>query len=297
MNDRAIRGITSNKQIRFFAVNSTNTCKKASESHFLSVTSTIFLGRMISAAIMMGMDLKDYNSSLTVKIKSEGPLGGATVVSRNNGEIKGYVDNPEFEQSAESSLYGLKIGSAVGSGLLTIIKDLNLEQPFSGQIELQTGEIGDDLAYYYMKSEQIPSAVGLGILVNPDASIRTSGGFIVQLLPFASEETITQLEENINKMPNVSDLMDMGKTIEQILSDFILKGFEFKITDELEPSFKCDCSKDKFRNGVKLLGIEDLQDAIDKEGYLQAHCHFCNSKYTYNREELEDMIQELNKEK
>ena len=293
MKDKAIRGIAADKQIRFFAVNSTKTVQTALQSHFLSVTATIFLGRMLSAGIMLGMDLKDDDSSITLKVDSDGPLQGATVVSKNRGAIKGYVKEPSVELEAESTIYGLSISKAVGSGTMTIIKDLNVKQPFSGQVELISGEIADDLAYYFVQSEQVPSAVGLGLLVNPDASVKSSGGFIVQLMPFATEEVISKLEENVNKMPNISDLLDMGKDIEAVVRNFVLKGFDFAITDELEPSFNCDCSKEKFWNGIKLLGKEEIAEALHDPGKLEANCQFCNKTYTYDKSDLEEMIKEI----
>lgn len=297
MKDKAIRGIAANKEIRFFAVNSTKTVQSALKAHFLSVTSTIFLGRMLSAGIMLGMDLKDDNSSITLKVDCEGPLKGATVVSKNKGRTKGYVKETDVELEAKTTIYGLSIAEAVGQGTLTIIKDLNVRQAFSGQVELISGEIAEDLAYYFVQSEQIPSAVGLGLLVNPDASVKSSGGFIVQLMPFANEETISKLEENVTKMPNISDLLDMGKDIQSIVKDFVLKGFDFSITDEIEPVFSCDCSKEKFWDGVKLLGILDIQDALLKEGKLEANCHFCNKTYTFSENDLYKMIDEIREEK
>lgn len=293
MKDKAIRGIAANKQIRFFAVDSTQTVQQALQAHYLSVTATILLGRMISASIMLGMDLKDENSSITLKIDSDGPLKGAIVVSKNQGKTKGFVKQPQVEIEAESSLYGLKIGKAVGAGTLTLIKDLNVKVPFSGQTSLVSGEVADDLAFYFVQSEQIPSAVGLGLLVNPDASVKSSGGFIVQLMPFADEDVIATLEKNVNMMPNISDLLDMGKDIESILSEFVLKGFDYKVTDQIEPQFSCDCSKEKFYDGVKLLGIEDISDALAKEGKLEANCHFCNKTYTYDKNDLSQMIKEI----
>lgn len=293
MKDRAIRGIAADKQIRFFAVNSTQTVQTALQSHFLSVTSTIFLGRMLSAGIMLGMDLKDENSSITLKVDSDGPLAGATVVSKRNGTIKGYVKEPSVELQAESTIYGLSIAKAVGNGTMTITKDLKVKQPFSGQVELISGEIADDLAYYFVQSEQLPSAVGLGLLVNPDASVKNSGGFIVQLMPFATEEVISKLEDNVNKMPNISDLLDMGKDIEAVVRDFVLKGFDFAVTDQLEPSFSCECSKEKFRDGVKLLGSQEIEEALESEGKLEANCHFCNKTYTYDESDLKQMIKEI----
>jgi molecular chaperone Hsp33 len=293
MNDKAIRGIAANKEIRFFAVNSTQTVQTALQAHFLSVTATIFLGRMLSAGIMLGMDLKDDNSSITLKVDGDGPLQGATVVSKNKGIIKGYVKEPRAELETQTTIYGLSIAKAVGSGTMTIIKDLNVKQPFSGQTELISGEIADDLAYYFVQSEQVPSAVGLGLLVNPDASVKSSGGFIVQLMPFASEEVISALEKNVNKMPNISDLLDMGKDIETIVKEFVLKGFDVHITDELEPAFACDCSKEKFWDGVKLLGQKEIEEALATEGKLEANCHFCNKTYTYDASDLNKMIKEI----
>lgn len=295
MQDRAIRGMAAKNQIRFFAVDSTNTVKEAASAHKLSVAATLLLGRMMSASIMLGMDLKDERSSVTLKLDCDGPLAGATVVSRNMGRVKGYVKNTQAElvNDSENPQFAIKIGPTVGNGTLSIIKDLNVKQPFTGQVKLISGEIGDDLAYYFLQSEQIPSAVGLGILVNPDLSIRTSGGFIVQLMPFTDDDTIVQLEDNIKNMPNISDLLDMGKSIEDIVIEFVLKNFDMIITDELEPTFYCDCSKEKFRSGLKLLGKEELIEVLNEDGKLETNCQFCNSTYTYYEKDLKDIIKEL----
>lgn len=295
MQDRAIRGMAAKNQIRFFAVDSTNTVKEAASAHKLSVAATLLLGRMMSASIMLGMDLKDERSSVTLKLDCDGPLAGATVVSRNMGRVKGYVKNTQAElvNDSENPQFAIKIGPTVGNGTLSIIKDLNVKQPFTGQVKLISGEIGDDLAYYFLQSEQIPSAVGLGILVNPDLSIRTSGGFIVQLMPFTDDDTIVQLEDNIKNMPNISDLLDMGKSIEDIVIEFVLKNFDMIITDELEPTFYCDCSKEKFRSGLKLLGKEELIEVLNEDGKLETNCRFCNSTYTYYEKDLKDIIKEL----
>jgi len=292
LKDKIIRGITKNKFIRFFAVNSTETVKEAVKLHNLSITNSVLFGRLLSGALMLGMDLKSEQDALTIKIDGDGPVGKAIVTANKKGEVKGYVNNPQLELSLNNETQSIDVAKAVGKGTLTIIKDLGLKNPYMGQVELKYGTIAKDLTYYFAVSEQVPSSVGLGVLIEPDGSIRQAGGFIVQLMPNTPEEVISQLEENLAKFPNLTDVMDMGLPIEKIMTDFILKGFNPEFLEEIEAKYKCNCSYRKFEKGLKLLSKEELQEAIDTNETLTVHCHFCNKDYNYGKDKIEKILAE-----
>lgn len=293
MKDRIIRGITKNRHIRFFAVNSTQTVSKAAELHYLSITNSVLLGRMLSAALMMGMDLKSDQDSITIRINGDGPVGTALVTADKNGKVKGYVNNPQLELPLAEHTKSIDVAKAIGNGTLTVIKDLGIKNPYTGQVNLQTGTIAQDLTYYFVASEQVPSSVGLGVLINPDGSIRQAGGFIVQLLPETPEEVISKLEQNLAKFPNLTDVMDMGFSLEKIISDFILKDFQPEFLEEIEAQYSCDCSWQKFESGLKLLSHEELREAIENNETLTIHCHFCNKDYNYEREKIQKILSEI----
>lgn len=293
MKDKIIRGITKNKHIRFFAVNSTETVREAVKLHNLSITNSVLLGRLLSAALMLGMDLKSEQDSLTIKIDGDGPVGKALVTTNRQGEVKGYVNNPQLELALDAETKSIDVARAVGKGTLTIIKDLGMKNPYTGQVELKYGTIAKDLTYYFAASEQIPSSVGLGVLIEPDGSVRQAGGFIVQLMPETSDEVISQLEENLVKFPNLTDMMDLGFSIEKIIKEFILKGFQPEFLEEIEAKYKCNCSYHKFKKGLKLLSKEELQEAIDTNETLTVHCHFCNKDYKYGKVRIEKILSEL----
>ncbi|PID28556.1 MAG: Hsp33 family molecular chaperone HslO [Candidatus Cloacimonadota bacterium] len=283
--DKIIRGITANKHIRFFGTDSTETLRELVKIHNLSITASVIAGRLISAALMMGMDLKSEKDNLTLKITGDGSIGNVIVTAGSQGSVKGYLNNPQAELERDEK-GRINVSGAIGSGTLTVIKDLGLKHPYVGQIELVTSEIAEDLAYYYVKSEQIPSATGLGVLVEPGGGIRKSGGFIVQLMPNTPEETIAKLEENLRTFPNFTDMMDMGHSAETLLKDFILKGFDAEITEEKPAFFKCDCSKEKFKSGITLLSDEELEKIIENKETLTTECHFCNKKFVYDTDEI-----------
>ncbi len=293
MKDKVLRGITDNKFIRFFAVNSTATVQEAVDLHNLSITSSVLLGRLISGALMMGMDLKSTNDSLTLKIDGDGPIGKALVTANRVGEVKGYVNNPQAELPINKDTNTIDVKTAVGNGTLTIIKDLGMKNPYMGQVEIKYGTIAKDLTYYFVASEQVPSSVGLGVLIEPDGSIRQSGGFIVQLMPDTPEKVITQLETNLAKFPNLTDVMDMGFSIEKIIKKFILKGFKPEFLEEINAEYKCSCSYKKFENGLKLLSKAELQEAIEKDEELVVHCHFCNKDYKYGKTKIEKILETM----
>ena len=293
MKDRVIRGITQNKAVRFFAVDSTETVQNAVDLHNLSITNAVLLGRLLSAALMLGIGLKSEKDVLTIKIDGDGPVGKALATSNLKGEVKGYVNNPQLELALNFTTKTIDVARAIGSGTLTIIKDLGLKNPYIGQVELQTGTIAKDLTYYFAVSEQIPSSVGLGVLVEPDGSVRQAGGFIVQLMPDAPEAVISQLEDNLAIFPNLTDMMDMGLSIETIITDYILKGFQPEFLKEVEAKYKCDCSYQKFETGLKLLSKQELQEAVDKNETLTVHCHLCNTDYKFGKEKIEKILQEM----
>ncbi|MDA3813086.1 MAG: Hsp33 family molecular chaperone HslO [Candidatus Cloacimonetes bacterium] len=291
--DRIIRGITKDKSIRFFAIDATETVNKATTIHHLSMTNSVIMGRMISATLMMAADLKSDKNVITLKIDGDGPAGVAIVTARKNGYVKGYVKNPEIEIPLNENTKTFDIQKAIGRGTLSIIKDLGMRNPYIGQIELKYGTIAKDLTYYFAKSEQIPSSVGLGVLVMPDGTIKQAGGFIIQVLPETQEDVISKIEENLSKFPNSTDMMHMGHSIEDLISMFILKDLEPEIKETAPVHYKCDCSKKKFELGIKLLSKKELQEAIDTNETLTIHCHFCNTDYNFDKKKIENILEQM----
>ena len=290
--DRIIRGITIDKSIRFFAIDATETVREAVTIHHLSMTNSVIMGRMICAILMMAADLKSDKNVITLIIDGDGPAGVAIVTARKKGNVKGYVKSPEVEIPLNDQKT-FDIQNAIGKGTLTIIKDLGMKSPYIGQIELNYGTIAQDLTYYFAKSEQIPSSVGLGVLVMPDGTIRQAGGFIIQILPETKEDVISMIEENLAKFPNLTDMMDMGHSIEDIISKFILKGLEPEIKQTAPVKYKCDCSLEKFEDGIKLLSKNELQEAIDTNETLTIHCHFCNTDYNFDKKKIEKILRQM----
>ena len=291
--DRIIRGITLDKSIRFFAIDATKTVQEAVAIHHLSMTNSVIMGRMISATLMMAADMKSDKNVITLKIDGDGPAGVAIVTAHKNGNVKGYMKYPEVEIPLNDHTKTFDIQNAIGKGTLTIIKDLGMKSPYIGQIELKYSTIAKDLTYYFAKSEQIPSSVGLGVLVMPDGTIRQAGGFIIQVLPETSEDVISKIEENLAKFPNLTDMMDMEYSIEDIISKFILKGLEPEIKETSSVRYKCDCSREKFELGIKLLSKKELQEAIDTNETLTIHCHFCNTDYDFDKKKIEKILEQM----
>ena len=291
--DRIIRGITKDKSIRFFAIDATETVQEAVTIHHLSMTNSVIMGRMISATLMMAADLKSDKNVITLKIDGDGPTGDAIVTARKNGNVKCYTKHPEVEVALNKHTKTFDIKNAIGNGTLTIIKDLGMKSPYIGQIELKYGTIAKDLTFYFAKSEQIPSSVGLGVLVMPDGAIKQAGGFIIQVLPETKEEVISKIEENLAKFPNLTDMMDMGHSIEDIISKFILKGLEPEVKETAHIKYKCDCSLEKFEDGIKLLSKNELQEAIDTNETLTIHCHFCNTDYNFDKKKIEKILEQM----
>ena len=290
MKDYMVRATAANAQIRAFACTTRETVETARAAHNTSPVVTAALGRLLSAGVMMGSMLKGDDELITLQIKGDGPIGGLTVTADRNGHVKGYANVPDVILPANAQ-GKLDVGGAVGAGVLSVIRDMGLKDPYVGQTDLQTGEIAEDLTYYFAVSEQVPSVVGLGVLMNRDNTVRQAGGFIVQLMPFAEEETISKLEGNIKNLASVTTMLDAGKTPEEMLG-VLLEGMDLEVTDTLPVGFSCNCSKDRVRKALISIGREELQSMIDDGKEIEVNCHFCNKNYNFTVDELKEMIQD-----
>ncbi|NOR43980.1 MAG: Hsp33 family molecular chaperone HslO [Candidatus Delongbacteria bacterium] len=290
MADKIIRGITEDKYIRFFIVDSTELTKEVSEMHNLSMTNTVLFGRMLNGVLMLGVDNKADAGSITIKVKGDGPVKGAVVTANNKGDVKGYVYNPQVELPLTEGRRDFNVKEALGKGMLSVIKDVGMKTTYTGQVELVYGTIAQDLTYYFAQSEQIPSSVGLGVLINPDGSVLQSGGFMIQLMPDTPEEVIVKIENNLAKFPNMTDVMDMGYSIKKIISEMILKDFDLKFTDEVSAQYKCGCTELKMKQSLNLLNKEELEDIYNNEEAVEVKCHYCNKSYNFDKEIIKNIL-------
>ena len=288
MNDYIIRATAANDQIRAFAAVTTEMVETAREHHNTSPVATAALGRLLTAGAMMGSMMKGEKDVLTLQIKAGGPLQGITVTADSQGNVKGYVGNPDVCIPANSK-GKLDVAGAVGPGFLTVIKDMGLKEPYSGQVMLQTCEIAEDLTYYFATSEQVPSAVGLGVLMNKNNTVRQAGGFIVQLMPFAEEEVISRLEQNVQKINSVTNLLEEGHTPESLLEK-VLKGFDVQINEKMDTRFRCNCSKERVAKALISIGRKELNEMIQEGKPIEMNCHFCNTNYNFTVEELKEIL-------
>lgn len=288
MNDYIIRATAANDQIRAFAAVTTQMVETAREHHNTSPVATAALGRLLTAGAMMGSMMKGEKDVLTLQIKAGGPLQGITVTADSQGNVKGYVGNPDVCIPANSK-GKLDVAGAVGPGFLTVIKDMGLKEPYSGQVMLQTCEIAEDLTYYFATSEQVPSAVGLGVLMNKNNTVRQAGGFIVQLMPFAEEEVISRLEQNVQKINSVTNLLEEGHTPESLLEK-VLEGFDVQINEKMDTRFHCNCSKERVAKALISIGRKELNEMIQEGKPIEMNCHFCNTNYNFTVEELKEIL-------
>ena len=288
MNDYIIRATAANDQIRAFAAVTTEMVETAREHHNTSPVATAALGRLLTAGAMMGSMMKGEKAVLTLQIKAGGPLQGITVTADSQGNVKGYVGNPDVCIPANSK-GKLDVAGAVGPGFLTVIKDMGLKEPYSGQVMLQTCEIAEDLTYYFATSEQVPSAVGLGVLMNKNNTVRQAGGFIVQLMPFAEEEVISRLEQNVQKINSVTNLLEEGHTPESLLEK-VLEGFDMQINEKMDTRFHCNCSKERVAKALISIGRKELNEMIQEGKPIEMNCHFCNTNYNFTVEELKEIL-------
>lgn len=288
MKDYIVRATAKNAQIRAFAATTRNLVEYARNAHGTSPVATAALGRLLTAGAMMGTMLKGEKDLLTLQIKGDGPIHGVTVTADSSARVKGYVDIPDV-MLPPSALGKLDVGGAVGNGMLTVIRDLGLKEPYVGQTILQTGEIAEDLTYYFATSEQIPSTVGLGVLMEKNNTVKQAGGFIIQLMPFAEEETIEQLESNLAKISSVTSILDEGRTPEEMLA-VLLDGMDLEITDTIPTEFYCNCHKKRIEKAIISIGEKDIREMIDEGREIEVKCHFCNSAYTFSVEELRTLL-------
>ena len=288
MNDYIIRATAANDQIRAFAAVTTQMVETAREHHNTSPVATAALGRLLTAGAMMGAMMKGEKDVLTLQIKAGGPLQGITVTADSQGNVKGYVGNPDVCIPANSK-GKLDVAGAVGPGFLNVIKDMGLKEPYSGQVMLQTCEIAENLTYYFATSEQVPSAVGLGVLMNKNNTVRQAGGFIVQLMPFAEEEVISRLEQNVQKINSVTSLLEEGHTPESLLEK-VLEGFDMQINEKTDTRFHCNCTRERVEKALISIGRKELNEMIQEGKPIEMNCHFCNTNYTFTVEEMKEIL-------
>ena len=288
MEDYIVRATAADSSIRAFAMTSREIVEEARQRHNTSPVVTAALGRLLTGGAMMGVMMKGENDILTLQIKGDGPINGITVTADSKGRVKGYAGNPEVLIPANSK-GKLDVSGAVGNGILNVIKDMGLKEPYSGQVALQTGEIAEDLTYYFAVSEQVPSAVGLGVLMNKDNTVRQAGGFIVQVMPFAEESTIAKLEQNVQKIQSVTTLLEQGHTPESLLEQ-VLEGFDIEINDTIPTEFYCNCDKNRVEKALISIGRKELNELIQEGKEVELNCHFCNTNYVFSVEELKEIL-------
>ena len=291
MSDYLVRALAFDGKVRAFSVRTTDTVGEAQRRHATWPTASAALGRTMTAGVMMGAMLKGEDK-LTVKVEGKGPIGAIIVDSNSKGEVRGYASNPQthFDLNEHGKL---DVRRAVGTdGMLTIVKDLGLRDFFTGSVPIVSGELGEDFTYYFAASEQVPSSVGLGVLVNPDNTILAAGGFIIQLMPGIEDETITIIEEKLSSMEPVSKLIARGLSPEELLQE-ILGTENVQILDQMPVSFECNCSKERFGTAILGLGEAEIREMIEEDGSAEAQCHFCMENYHYSQEELESLIDEI----
>lgn len=293
MGDYIIRAIDKEKSIRIFVAETTNIIEEARKIHNTTPVATAALGRTITATAIMSKMMKGEKDKISLQFKGDGPIGMILVVGNSKGEVKGYVSNPYVDLSLKAS-GKLDVGRAVGRGRLTVIRDLGLKEPYIGQSNIITGEIAEDLTNYFATSEQQPSAVALGVLVDRDYTVKASGGYIVQVLPNISDKNLSKLEEIISKAEPISSLVDKGYTPEEILSE-VFGELDMTVTEKHDISLICDCSRDKIESVLISLGVDELSNIIKEEGKAEVGCQFCNTQYVFNEEELKDIINNIKK--
>lgn len=288
MKDYIVRAIAADGQIRAFAATTRDLVETAKCKHETSPIATVALGRLLTGGAMMGVMMKNDDDLVTIQIKAQGPIGSMTVTADTHGRVKGFVGNPNVMLPLKDGK--LDVAGALGLGVLSVIKDTGLKEPYVGDTILVTSEIADDLTYYFATSEQVPSSVGLGVLMNKDNTVEQAGGFIIQLMPGASEETIDKLEKRIAQVKSVTEMLENKMTPEDIL-ELLLGDMGLNILDKVDTEFYCNCSRQRVAKAVVSVGAEEIQNLINEGEPIEVNCHFCNSHYTFQVEELEAMLE------
>lgn len=287
-SDYIVRATAANHQIRAFAISSTNTIEEARQRHNTSPIATVALGRLMSAGAMMGTMMKGDDDIITIQIKGDGPIGGLTVTADAKANVKGYVNNPEVMLPLNSAGQ-LDVEKALGIGVLSVIKDIGLKEPYVGDTILVTSDVTQDITYYFATSEQVPTSVGLSVIMSKDNTVKSAGGFIIQLLPDASEEIISALEKKIKEVKNVTTMLEHGYTPEQMLEE-LLGEFGLDILDKIPTQFYCNCSKERMSRALISIGRKELSSLIEEGRTIEVNCHFCGSHYNFDVEELKDLL-------
>lgn len=294
MADYIVRATAANAQIRAFAANTKEMVEEARRIHNTSPVVTAALGRLLTGGAMMGAMQKGEEDLLTLQVSGDGPLKGMTVTADARGNVKGYAIEPQV-MLPPSKAGKLDVGGAVGKGSLRVIKDMGLKEPYVGQTVLQTGEIAEDLTYYFATSEQVPSSVGLGVLMEKDNTVKQAGGFILQLMPFAEEEVIAKLEQNLSDFTSVTRVLDEGKTPEEMLR-LLLSGLDLEITDTRPAAFCCNCSRERVERAIISIGRKEIREMIEEQKPISVNCHFCNREYSFSPAQLKELLGRCGKE-
>lgn len=294
--DKMIRATAKDGQVRIIAAITTNLVNEATKTHNCMPTASAALGRMLTGGVLMGAMLKNDTDSLTLQIDGGGEAKGIVVTAHPNGTVKGYIGNPSVDLPLNAK-GKLEVGGAIGKdGYLKIIKDMGLREPYAGQVPIYTGEVGEDIAYYFTVSEQTPSAVALGVLVDTDLSIKSAGGFIIQMMPGASEFLADIIMYRLEEIPSVTSMIDKGMTIEEIL-EFIFEDMDLKIYDSITPQFKCDCSRERVERVLMSIGKKDLKEIYEDGKTEEILCHFCNKSYEFKQADIKNLLDEIDKNK
>ncbi len=288
MEDYIVRGTAADNQIRVFAATTRVLVEEARKAHNTSPVATAALGRLLTGGVMMGSMMKGEKDLLTLQIQCNGPIKGLTVTADSQGNVKGYAYNPNV-MLPPSDKGKLDVGKALDLGVLSVIKDMGLKEPYMGQTQLVSGEIAEDLTYYFATSEQVPSAVALGVLMNKDNTVKRAGGFIIQLMPFAEDGLAEKLEEKLKNMEPITALLEKGMTPEDII-DSVLGEFGVEIMDTLPAQFYCNCTKERVEKAIVSVGAKELNEMIQEGKPIEVNCHFCNKNYTFSIEELKEIL-------
>jgi molecular chaperone Hsp33 len=298
-SDFCLRGVSEDGSVKLWLAQTTNLCEEGRRRHDAWSVAAAALGRLLTAGVFFGLNLKGENDSVTLRINGDGPLGSLGVVAECDGAVRGYVAYPQVDIPRRKDGH-LDVGSAIGKGTLTVIKDMGFGEPYSGTVELVSGEIGDDIAQYYLESEQTPAAVGLGVQIAPNGTVGAAGGFLLQVLPHADEMVIKQLELNLANLIPVSQMVADGFTLEEMANEVML-GVPWRELERKPLEYRCTCSKERLRGALMSMGYKELKSLYDEKSIagedVEVVCRFCGEKYLFNKEEMRDMVDELDRER
>lgn len=284
-----LRAIDESETIKISAAITTDVVEEAAKIHKLSKTTSAALGRVLTAAAIIGSWQKNEKDSITLSINGNGPAGKIVATCKNDGYVKGYVTNPGADLPTREADGKIDVAGIVGEGNLTLVMDTGMKKPYTGTVNLTTGEIAEDLAVYFLQSDQVPSAVGLGVLVDVDYSIKAAGGFIIQLMPDATEEQISKLEENLKGLPSVTSILDEYHDAEKLI-EILMKDIDFKILEKREITYKCNCSREKVEDAIVSVGPKEIEEILREDKKAEVSCYFCDKVYNFDESDLERML-------